>query len=167
MLAIKWTKATSLAANKTTRRKPPMLRKIYNAIFRKATQSIDEVVALAFPGRDQSFARAFYESWSGEYLLVQLGDGDHELFDAEAFFRSAFFVFNKPPWKINGDWLLGMHAEDEAGMIVLERETGNIVYAYERRDPDTDTELAASFTEFLVKLRKAGWGGPNDGNPAS
>jgi hypothetical protein len=143
-----------------------MLRKIYNAIFVRR-QFIDDVVASAFPAPDQNCARAFYESWSGEYLLVQLGEGDHEPFDAEAFFRSASFVFNRPPWKINGHWLIGMHAEDELGMIVVERESGKIFYAYERADPDIDTELAASFTEFMAKLREAGWVGPNDGARAS
>jgi hypothetical protein len=138
-----------------------MLRKFYNAIFGRRP-SVDEVIASAFPETEQNSARAFYESWPGEYLVVQLGEGDHGLFDAQAFFQSAFFVFNKPPWKIDGHWLVGMHAEDEAGMIVLEQESGKILYAYKHPDPDTDTELAASFTEFLTRLREAGWVAPAD-----
>jgi hypothetical protein len=137
-----------------------LLKRFYNLLFRRKL-SIAEMVACVFSERDHYVARSFYESWAGEeYLVVEIGDGSHGLFDRDEFFKAAFFSFFASPLKIDGFHMIGAHIEDTAGMIVVERESGKVFYAYEELNPTTMTLLAESFTDFLVRLRAAGWAGP-------
>jgi hypothetical protein len=119
------------------------------------------MVGCVFPESDQYVARSFYESWVGdEYLVVEIGDGSHGLFDRDKFFKAAFFSFFASPLRLNGFHMIGAHIGDTAGMIIVEQDSGKVFYAYEDLNPTTMTELAESFRDFLARLRAAGWTGP-------
>jgi hypothetical protein len=136
------------------------LRKFLN-LLRPKRPTLPELVARVFNESERQFATTFYDSWrSQEQLLVQLGEGDHELYDKNAFFQKAFFYFLAHPIESGDFWILGVDAEDELGMVALDTRTGKIYYAYETFDPVTLTELASNFSEFIGSLRAAGWTAP-------
>jgi hypothetical protein len=117
------------------------------------TPSLGDVVGQVFPEKDREFAKAFYERWSNrKYLLVQLGDGYDQL-SRETFFASAWFYFVWPPIEENEWAIIGTHAEDELGAVIVRKGSGNVCYKYD----DTFVDLSDSFPEFIQSLRAAGW----------
>jgi hypothetical protein len=137
-----------------------LLKWIYDFFHRKR-MTVQEMVPRVFSGNDREYATNFYTSWaSEEYLEVQLGKGDHGLYDKQEFYDKAFFFFYSVPTDIGTFWVLGGDAESEMGMIVIEKYTNKVYYAYENTDPDTLTELAPSFRAFVEELRNAGWTPP-------
>lgn len=121
-------------------------------------RSTQEVVWRAFPEDQRDFAVEFYASWpDGEYLVVELGDGFHDL-TREGFYRSAIFCFGPRPVDMVDYVILGGDLEDEEGMVVLDKPTGKVFYAYEVYD-NRAIELANDLRDFLANLQGAGWSG--------
>jgi hypothetical protein len=140
---------------------PSILRYLFRTFLQPKKIPVSEMVSRVFSDPDRGFAKDFYASWSPEeYLLVEIGRGDHDLFDKQAFYANAFFYFHSQPTDIGQFWILGADAESEMGMIVLEKEKNKVYYAYENTDPETLTELATSFREFIEELKRAGWQPP-------
>jgi len=115
--------------------------------------SLGEVVDQVFPENDRQFARAFYKPWSNrKFLLVQVGAGYDQL-SKEKFFASAWFYFIWPPIAEREWTIVGTHAEDELGTVIVRKGSGNICYKYD----ETFVDLAESFPEFIRSLRAVGW----------
>lgn len=125
--------------------------------------SVHEIIGSAFPEGTRAFANAFYSSWANEESLpVELGDrlDDFELYNHEAFFRSASFYFFSRPIVIGEYCVLGADSEDEMGTIVLNTESGKVHYAYGTLDEGTLMDLADSFPQFIAALESSGWKKP-------
>lgn len=128
------------------------IKRLVEQIFRRVP-SLGEVVDQVFPENQRQFAKAFYKPWSNrKFLLVQLGDGC-DLLSKERFFASAWFYFIWPPIA-ERDWtIIGTHAEDELGTIIVRKNSGSICYKYD----EIFVDLAESFPDFIRSLRAAGW----------
>ena len=129
-----------------------IIKRLFGQVFGSAP-SLEDVVGQVFPEKDREFAKAFYERWSNKkYLLVPLGDGYDQL-SKETFLASAWFYFVWPPIEEREWAIIGTHAEDELGVIIVRKRSGNVCYKYD----DTLVDLADSFPEFIQSLRAAGW----------
>jgi hypothetical protein len=128
------------------------IKRLFEQVF-GVEPSLGEVVDQLFPKNDRNFARAFYKPWShSKFLLVQVGDGYDQL-SREKFFASAWFYFIWPPIAEREWAIVGTHAEDELGAIIVRKHSGNICYKYD----ETFVDLAESFPDFIRSLRAAGW----------
>ena len=115
--------------------------------------SLADLVSKVYPAKDRDFAKSFYGRWSDKKdLLVHLGDGYDQL-SKDKFFASAWFHFIWPPIEESGWTIIGTHAEDEMGTVLVRQGSGNVCYKYD----DAFIDLADSFPEFIRCLRAAGW----------